>query len=146
LGGRPALRKFLEKIKSSGSGLSDASDSESSSSRFRRQNSVANSSYERGGSISSLADNKRLSDDISNASLPGDYVASFGLTNEKLAHELILNPEFEILKDTTSLEYQIKSIAKKAFFDRLRQMNNEGNFDWVSDILVSIRNVKNIIL
>src|SRR5207253_842042 len=43
------------------------------------------------------------------------------LTNEQLAHEIIIDPEFELQPPKrTELEERVKSMATKAFFDSAR--------------------------
>ncbi|KAI9345539.1 T-complex 11 [Obelidium mucronatum] len=51
------------------------------------------------------------------------------LTNEKLAHELTLDPEFSLKKPALSdLEASVREMARKAFFDQVRQDFIKGNF------------------
>ncbi|ORY96122.1 T-complex protein 11-domain-containing protein [Syncephalastrum racemosum] len=44
-------------------------------------------------------------------------------TNEKLAHEIVLNPDFELQKpqDQSELERRVREMATKAFFDKLEE-------------------------
>jgi len=50
------------------------------------------------------------------------------LTNEKLAHELVMDPDFELKPPQVSpLEEQIRTIAKRAFFDRVREQVAQGD-------------------
>ncbi|RCH99763.1 hypothetical protein CU098_001631 [Rhizopus stolonifer] len=58
-----------------------------------------------------------------NQLLDGFVQPSLGLTNEQLAHELILDPEFKLEKHepTDELEKRVRTIAEKAFFDKLEQ-------------------------
>jgi hypothetical protein len=50
------------------------------------------------------------------------YAAS-GWTKEKLAHELMMDPDFQLQKSkpATELEQRIDSIARQAFFDRINE-------------------------
>ncbi|ORY50698.1 Tcp11-domain-containing protein [Rhizoclosmatium globosum] len=60
------------------------------------------------------------------ASTPG-----FGdlLTNEKLAHELTLDPEFSLKKpELSELETQVRAMARKAFFEQVTQEFARGNY------------------
>ncbi|KAI9207114.1 T-complex protein 11-domain-containing protein [Polychytrium aggregatum] len=51
------------------------------------------------------------------------------LTNEQLAHELILDPNFSLKPPPRSaLEEQVRTIAKKAFFDGARREFQRGQF------------------
>lgn len=49
-------------------------------------------------------------------------------TNEKLAHEIVLNPDFELQKpqDQSELERRVREIATKAFFDKLADDIQQG--------------------
>ncbi|KAI8145917.1 T-complex protein 11-domain-containing protein [Fennellomyces sp. T-0311] len=42
-----------------------------------------------------------------------------GLTNEQLAHELILDPNFKLQRHPSSIERQVSDIATTAFFDKV---------------------------
>jgi len=61
------------------------------------------------------------------------------LTNEKLAHELILDPEFELKPDKNSLEAQVKLMARRAFFDQARQFLASSKFDWAIEVLADMK-------
>lgn len=51
------------------------------------------------------------------------YAPESGLTNEQLAHELIMDPEFKLLRQqpTNDLEKRVRAMAEKAFFDKIAQ-------------------------
>lgn len=62
------------------------------------------------------------------------------LSNEQMAHELALDPDFELTPPTLSpLEKQVKEMATKAFFDSIRAHISNENFTWVSGMVDSIR-------
>ncbi|KAF7732511.1 hypothetical protein EC973_003257 [Apophysomyces ossiformis] len=50
------------------------------------------------------------------------YAPASGISNEQLAHEIILDPDFKIQKHQpqTKLEAQVRRIATQAFFDQVR--------------------------
>ncbi|ORZ10815.1 T-complex protein 11-domain-containing protein [Absidia repens] len=57
------------------------------------------------------------------------YASSVGgLSNEQLAHELIMNPGFQLQKSkpSTDLEQRIDTIARKAFFDQINSDIQQG--------------------
>lgn len=74
-------------------------------------------------------------------------LASFGfgsqLTNAQLAHELVMDPDFKLeAPKRSALEEQIRAIAKKAFFDSVRQEFSEGKFgQHVPAFIAQIREV-----
>ncbi|GAA5805691.1 hypothetical protein HPULCUR_011214 [Helicostylum pulchrum] len=50
------------------------------------------------------------------------YAPESGLTNEQLAHELIMDPEFKLQRQPTNdLERRVRMMAEKAFFDKIFQ-------------------------
>ena len=64
------------------------------------------------------------------------------MSNQKLAHELIMDPNFEMKRaDVNTLEGQITQVAKKAFFDSMKQEFDTGNFKThVPGLLEDIKN------
>ncbi|KAI9483684.1 MAG: T-complex protein 11-domain-containing protein [Benjaminiella poitrasii] len=56
---------------------------------------------------------------------------SSGLTNEQLAHELIMDPEFKFKRymPINDLERRVKLMAEKAFFDKLAEDMEQGKSD-----------------
>lgn len=56
------------------------------------------------------------------------YVPESGFTNDQLAHELIMDPEFKLKRHepTNDLEKRVKMMAEKAFFDRVSQDIEQG--------------------
>lgn len=71
--------------------------------------------------------------------------AEFGafLSNEMLAHELVMDPNYSLKPAAKSpLETQVSEIAKKAFTDALREDINNGNYaNYVFGMVVQIREV-----
>jgi len=70
-----------------------------------------------------------------------DVLNEFGsfLTNERLAHELIVNPDFELTPQVNPLEQQIKVVMKKAFFDKIRESLEKSDYGWVPSIVSDIK-------
>jgi hypothetical protein len=66
-----------------------------------------------------------------------------GLTNEQLAHEIIIDPEFELQPPKrTDLEERVRSMATKAFFDSARTDFEKGKYDvWIPNLLSDIKQV-----
>jgi hypothetical protein len=60
--------------------------------------------------------------------LNGYTQPSSGLTNEQLAHELIMDPEFKLERYSPSndLEKRVKMMAEKAFFDKVAEDIEQG--------------------
>lgn len=56
------------------------------------------------------------------------YAPSSGLTNEQLAHELIMDPEFKLQRyePSNDLEKRVRMMAEKAFFDKIAQDIEQG--------------------
>ncbi|CAJ0765450.1 17586_t:CDS:2 [Entrophospora sp. SA101] len=53
-----------------------------------------------------------------------------GLTNEQLIHEIIIDPEFELKPSKLSgLEERVHKMAKKAYFDSIKEDFEKGKFD-----------------
>ncbi|KAJ3417303.1 hypothetical protein HDV05_005759 [Chytridiales sp. JEL 0842] len=77
-----------------------------------------------------------------NASNVSQLASAFGLpmSNEQLAHELTLDPEFSLKKPTLSpLEAQIRQVARKAFFDSVIESFNKGDFSHVPEFIEDMR-------
>ncbi|KAG2234598.1 T-complex protein 11-domain-containing protein [Thamnidium elegans] len=74
------------------------------------------------------ANHQRASGDQLSQLLNG-YAPESGLTNEQLAHELIMDPEFKLQRQapTNDLEQRVRIMAEKAFFDKVAQDIDEGN-------------------
>ncbi|ORX93301.1 Tcp11-domain-containing protein [Basidiobolus meristosporus CBS 931.73] len=64
------------------------------------------------------------------------------LTNEQLAHELLLDPEFELtIAKGTELEERVREMATKAFFDTAREEFSQGRYTvWLPQLLVDVKN------
>ncbi|CAG8457132.1 13622_t:CDS:2 [Cetraspora pellucida] len=73
-------------------------------------------------------------------SLGGSQVNS-GLTNEQLAHEIIIDPDFELKPPKLSeLEERVRNMATKAFFDSVRADFEQGRYErWVPELLSDIK-------
>lgn len=55
------------------------------------------------------------------------YAPESGLTNEQLAHELIMDPEFKLTRQEGSdLEKRVREMAEKAYFDKVAQGLEKG--------------------
>lgn len=79
-----------------------------------------------------------------NQLLNGYTNPSAGLTNEYLAHELILDPDFQLEKYTpqNSLEKQVRSVAEKAYFDKIAEDVEKGTAD--ASLLSLIKDIKTV--
>jgi hypothetical protein len=66
-----------------------------------------------------------------------------GLTNEQLAHEIIIDPEFELQPPKRNkLEDRVRSMATKAFFDSARAEFEKGKYDvWIPNLLSDVKQV-----
>ncbi|CAG8608740.1 27989_t:CDS:2 [Dentiscutata erythropus] len=73
-------------------------------------------------------------------SLGGTQVNS-GLTNEQLAHEIIIDPNFELKPPKLSdLEERVRAMATKAFFDSARDDFNQGRYErWIPELLSDVK-------
>ncbi|OAJ36478.1 hypothetical protein BDEG_20644 [Batrachochytrium dendrobatidis JEL423] len=77
------------------------------------------------------------------ASVAQSISPEFGhlFSNEQLAHELIMDPNFNLKKPTPSpLEQRITDIARRAFFDSVRQQVADG--DYSHHIIQIIKDIK----
>jgi flagellar biosynthesis GTPase FlhF len=73
-----------------------------------------------------------------------DIMNSFGkeFSAEYLAHELTLDPEFEIKpRVLTPLEEQVKAMAKSAFFDSVREDFSKGEYRLCPGLIEDIKKV-----
>jgi len=74
---------------------------------------------------------------------PSQAIKGYGgmLSNEQLAHELILDPEFVIkAPEKSELEMQVTQMAKKAFFDSIRQdLQKDGKSVLIIELLKEIK-------
>mmetsp|Transcript_25804 Transcript_25804/g.31283 ORF Transcript_25804/g.31283 Transcript_25804/m.31283 type:complete len:593 (-) Transcript_25804:316-2094(-) len=62
------------------------------------------------------------------------------LQNEALAHELILNPEFQLGEGSGNpMQKQVEGVMKRAYWDMFRQRTSEGDFQVVTDNLKDIK-------
>ncbi|KAI8915884.1 T-complex protein 11-domain-containing protein [Gorgonomyces haynaldii] len=70
-------------------------------------------------------------------------VQEFGslLSNEKLAHELVMDPKFELkAPEKSEMELRVAEMAKKAFADQINSQVQEGKMDGM--VLEMIMNIK----
>ena len=137
LGGKSALSRFMSG-QNEFRDMSDASDAEVMQERRRRHDSVMNSKYQ---SSSTSAPSSPAPQRPQKQVGLDDVMQEFGgmMTNERLAHEMIMNPDFELTVDPQSLEAQIRTVAKKAFFDRLRADMETSDFSWVNGVISDIK-------
>lgn len=72
------------------------------------------------------------------------YVPSSGLTNEQLAHELIMDPEFKLksYEPSNDLEKRVRMMAEKAFFDKIAEDIEQGTAQ--TSLPALIKDVKNV--
>jgi hypothetical protein len=102
----------------------------SSSSRLHQLDLSAMDTEEMTPQLTSpVQSNRPLLGGISNLSnIAGVFGAHYN--QERLAHELIMDPEFELKPPPRSaMEEQIKAIAKKAFFDHLKEQFEKGHYE-----------------
>ncbi|CAO3629408.1 unnamed protein product [Cunninghamella blakesleeana] len=93
-----------------------------------------------------------ISSEQLNRLLTGYASSSTGMTNEQLAHELIMNPDFELQdpkkknknKTAHSLEERIDSMARQAFFDQANDDIQQGHME--KSILPLIDDIKQRLL
>eukprot|EP00158_Paraphelidium_tribonemae_P007396 Partr_v1_DN28232_c0_g1_i1_m76360 putative t-complex 11 len=131
IGGKSALARFASSQRQVGD-ASDSSEVNDLSSTRRRHDSVKNSNY--------MQTNTSPTSNQKDAVL-SDVLQEYGnvMSNAKLAHELIMNPDFELTVDDNSMETRIRAIAKQAFFDKIREELQASKFGWVTGILCDIR-------
>lgn len=139
VGGKNALQKLNELTIAfrKENGVMDDANSQSGSELPENEvsknvsESVATSSYE-----NPYKKNSTEKDPDLNEALRG---FSQMMTNEQLAHELIMDPDFQLQTNDQSLEAQVRTMTRKAFFDQLRERPNDLN--WVPDIVADVREV-----
>jgi hypothetical protein len=68
-------------------------------------------------------------------------------SNQKLAHELIMDPDFKMKRtDASTLEGQVAAMARKAFFDSVReQLSQEKYEEVVPNLIKDIKDVSSIV-
>jgi hypothetical protein len=63
-------------------------------------------------------------------------------SNQKLAHELLIDPDFKMKRsDVSSLEGQVADVAKKVFFESVKAEFDSGDFKCASSLIGDIREV-----
>lgn len=74
------------------------------------------------------------------ARLMSGYAPPGVLTNEQLAHEVVMDPDFKIERKHNELEDRVRNIATKAFFDSMREdFENEEYGRWAPGLLTDIK-------
>ncbi|KAI8979998.1 T-complex protein 11-domain-containing protein [Pilobolus umbonatus] len=72
--------------------------------------------------------------------LTGYTPPSTEITNEQLAHELIVNPEFKLQPySTNELEKRVKAMAEKAFFDKLKEDIEGGRMEEMIPLIADVK-------
>ncbi|KAG2182713.1 hypothetical protein INT44_005693 [Umbelopsis vinacea] len=86
-------------------------------------------------SESSTSRTSSHSDDL--ARILGSFSPAVGITNEQLAHEVVMNPDFKLEKNGKSeLVDQVRDIATKAFFDSMREDFANKNYQrWIPGLV-----------
>lgn len=132
IGGRSALARLaleVRKFRPSDSGTNINVLPESNSGH-ESKNSVLNSSYEFFPSS-----NEASADVVNDLKKFGSF-----LSNEQLAHELIMDPNFELGRDSkTEMEKQITEVVKRAYFDKIRQDLTDNKIESTLMVIEDIR-------
>ncbi|KAJ1332755.1 hypothetical protein BSLG_008384 [Batrachochytrium salamandrivorans] len=119
--------------------LKPASDSVVKSRRSRRRLSTTSSSR----SASPILDSNTLSSPVMESAPPSQELQEFGhiFSNEVLAHELLMDPDFKLAKPIRSpLEMRIAGIARQAFFDNVGQEIAAGNY--ANHVVLLLKEIK----
>ncbi|KAJ3277222.1 hypothetical protein HK104_003544 [Borealophlyctis nickersoniae] len=114
--------------------------------RFQRKDSVAPTSID----ITPAGDSVRSTDDPKLPPTPSaeapdvrKMVSGYHdqqLSNEQLAHELVMDPDFQLKPaERSPLEEQVREMAKKAFFDSVRREFGEGKFEYVVGLIADAK-------
>ena len=137
IGGKSALQHF-EAGQKEFRDLSDSSDNEVMSST----QSPAGP-RKRNDSVAKGLESEVAAPAAGTSSELNDVLSGFGVSNEMLAHELIMDPGFELKPQKTGLEAQVHAMAKKAFFDKVREdMSTPGaSMMWALGVLADVRQV-----
>jgi hypothetical protein len=93
-------------------------------------------------SESSTSHTSSHSDDL--ARILGSFSPAVGITNEQLAHEVVMNPDFKLEKNGKSeLVDQVRDIATKAFFDSMREDFANKNYQrWIPGLVGDMKQVR----
>jgi len=73
-----------------------------------------------------------------------DVMDNFGnvLSNEMMAHELMMDPDYKMERPKLSaLQIQVSEMAEKAFFDRCKEEAAKGQLEWMADLLDRVHKV-----
>ncbi|RUS25754.1 T-complex protein 11-domain-containing protein [Jimgerdemannia flammicorona] len=74
------------------------------------------------------------------ARLMSAYAPPGPMSNEQLAHEVVMDPDFKIERKRNEMEDRIRDIATKAFFDAMREdFENEEYSRWAPGLLGDIK-------
>jgi hypothetical protein len=143
IGGQEALDRLLLGQKEFREQNADSNDAEIMAESMNRstKQSVLDSPYQQEGQKVETNQPGQMSPPEMNSAL-----AEFGhmVSNEKLAHELILNPDFELKRKTDTFEAQVMMIAKKAFFDKIREDAAANKMSWLPNVVRDIRQVSKL--
>jgi hypothetical protein len=77
------------------------------------------------------------------ARILGSFAPAAGITNEQLAHEVVMNPDFKLQKNGKSeMVDQVRQIATKAFFDSMREdFENKQYQRWIPGLVGDMKEV-----
>ncbi|KAK9702573.1 hypothetical protein K7432_011188 [Basidiobolus ranarum] len=150
VGGREALTKlFQERQKARDAQVGESSSPEDSQSSPPDSIPASFAEYSHDDSESSDIESEtnfkklqlaRIDRQITNILI--GFTSEEMLTNEQLAHELLLDPDFELaIAKGTELEERVREMATKAFFDTAREEFSQGKYTvWLPQLLVDIKN------
>lgn len=67
----------------------------------------------------------------------GSFAPASGITNEQLAHEVVMNPDFKLEKTGKSeIVDQVRQVATRAFFDSMREDFENQNYQrWIPGLV-----------
>jgi hypothetical protein len=150
IGGKPAMLRLLTLQKEFRGDVAmteeSGDDSHAGTPQRQRHDSVTASAFE-SSSTEEVVPSPVATPKQQRTALPQQSAAAMeqvasefgsGLTNELLAHELIMDPDFELKPNKDSLEARIAAMAKKAFFDKVREENDSKHL-WATPVLADIR-------
>lgn len=73
----------------------------------------------------------------------GSFAPASGITNEQLAHEVVMNPDFKLEKTGKSeIVDQVRQVATRAFFDSMREDFENQNYQrWIPGLVGDMKEV-----
>ncbi|KAM3582526.1 hypothetical protein VKS41_005171 [Umbelopsis sp. WA50703] len=88
-------------------------------------------------SATSSTSDSRSSDNGDLNKILGSFAPASGITNEQLAHEVVMNPDFKLEKNGKSeIVDQVRQIATRAFFDSMREDFENKNYQrWIPGLV-----------